>query len=259
LLSGLLRALTIPACCFLLAGCASTQTSTVTYKPPGPPLGIVLVADGAGGNSEASSAISSAVKKSRSPLYVRSFDWSHGRNQGLADMLDIEYAQDEGRRLAGLISQYRTKFPNTPIYLVGHSAGTHVVLESTRWLPPESVDRIVLLAPAVSASYDLRPALLASRQGVDSFTSERDGFYLGIGTTLLGTADGERFVAVAGRVGFDEPRLSAAEAPLITRLHQHPWDPSLNWTGNDGSHYGSLKPGYLRAFVLPLFNSPPNR
>jgi pimeloyl-ACP methyl ester carboxylesterase len=227
-----------------------------TYKPPTTPLGIVLVADGAGGNTEASDAISSAVKRTGSPLFVRSINWSHGRGRAIADMTDLEHSREEARSLAVLVQQYRTKFPNTPIYLVGHSAGSHIVLEATGWLEPSSVERVVVLAPAVSENYDLRPALKASRQGVDAFTSERDGFILGVGIGLLGTADGERDAA-AGRYGFNVLAPNNPDAALYSKLHQHPWDPSLERTGNDGNHSGSLAPGYLRRYVLPLFTSPP--
>jgi hypothetical protein len=39
----------------------------------------------------------------------------------------------------------------------------------------------------------------------------------------------------------------------VSRLHQHPWDQQVAWTGNLGGHRGSLNPTYLRAYVLPLF------
>jgi hypothetical protein len=135
---------------------------------------------------------------------------------------------------------------------VAYSAGTHVALEATRWLEPDSLQRVVLLAPAVAADYDLRPALAVARQGVDVFTSERDRFFLGLGPRMVGTADGKRGVPAAGRVGFDSPALSAADACLTARLRQHPWEPSVGWTGNRGNHSGSLTATYLRAYILPL-------
>jgi hypothetical protein len=68
----------------------------------------------------------------------------------------------------------------------------------------------------------------------------------------VGTADGKRGVPPAGRVGFDMPPMSAPDVCLAQRLRQHPWEPSVAWTGNSGSHAGSLKPTYFRTFVLPL-------
>jgi hypothetical protein len=39
---------------------------------------------------------------------------------------------------------------------------------------------------------------------------------------------------------------------LAARLHQHPWDSSVAWTGNNGGHNGALRPKYLRSYILPL-------
>jgi hypothetical protein len=62
--------------------------------------------------------------------------------------------------------------------------------------------------------------------------------------------------AAAGRVGFDAPALVPSEAALSSRLRQHPWDPSVAWTGNFGDHSDSLRPAYLKAYVLPLLTPP---
>ena len=118
-------------------------------------------------------------------------------------------------------------------------------------LPPDSIERIILLAPAVSASYDLRPALRTARQGIDVFSNKRDCIYLGWGTRLLGTTDGSREVA-AGRYGFRPVVEQPADAVLYTKLRDHPWDPSQAWTGHHGEHSGVEAPGFIRAFVLPL-------
>ncbi len=127
-----------------------------------------------------------------------------------------------------------------------------VALTSAQWLPSDSLERMVLLAPAVSADFDLRRALAASRLSVDVFTSERDTFWLGLGTAVVGTADGKLGAPAAGRVGFDAPRINPAEAALLNRLRQHPWDRNVAWTGNLGDHTGTLQPAYLKAYVLPL-------
>lgn len=220
------------------------------------PRGIVLVADGAGGYPDASSAVASAVRESGAPLYVRCFEWTHETGVGLSDLTDVAHARAQARCLAEHVCQYRTTNPQLPIYVLGYSAGTHVVLEATRWLEPNSLERVVLLAPAVSADYDLRQALAVARQGVDVFTSTRDRFYLGLGTRVVGTADGKRGVPPAGRVGFDMPPMTGADMCLAQRLRQHPWEPSVGWSGNKGNHSGSLQPAYLRAYVLPLLTGP---
>ena len=63
-------------------------------------------------------------------------------------------------------------------------------------------------------------------------------------------------VRPAGRVGFSPPCPSAADTVLYARLRQHAWDPSVEWTGNNGGHYGSHHPQFMRAYVLPLLAVP---
>jgi hypothetical protein len=83
------------------------------------------------------------------------------------------------------------------------------------------------------------------------FSSERDRFWLGLGTRVFGTTDG-RHEPAAGRSGFAPPALCPAETALAARLHQHPWEACVRWTGNQGGHTGSLSPAFLKAYVLPL-------
>jgi pimeloyl-ACP methyl ester carboxylesterase len=241
---------------FLVGGCASMPKTITSYKLPTSPQGIVLVVDGAGGYQEAPRAVIRAVNETKLPLYVRSFDWTLGNNLGVADMTDTANSRAQAYRLAQEIISYRANYPDTPLYVMAHSAGTMVALESTQWLAPDSVERIILLAPAVAADYDLRRALSTARQGVDVFTSKRDRLYLGLGTRMVGTADGKFGTLPAGRVGFDTPKIGPSDTFLIDRLRQHPWDRTVDWTGNFGTHAGTLQPAYLKAYVLPLLISP---
>jgi pimeloyl-ACP methyl ester carboxylesterase len=182
---------------------------------------------------------------------VRPFVWTHGAGRFLADLADCGHLDEQGRRLADEVQACRAEAPGRPVYLVGHSSGCAVCLRAAENLPPDSVERVLLIAPAVSAWYDLRPALRACR-AVEVFYSRRDWFYLGLGSTLLGGSD-RRHDPAAGHFGFWVPSDAAPEdAALLTRLRQYPWAPPVTWTGNHGGHSGAFRPDYLRAFVLPL-------
>src|SRR5258708_12843856 len=132
---------------------------------------------------------------------------THAEVMGATEVTDTAKARAQACRLAGEISSYRPACPGTPIYVIAHSAGSRVALESTRWLPPDSVDRIILLAPAVSADYDLRPGLGTARWSVDVFTSRRDRFILGLGTALVGTADAKFATPLPRPARFHPPPL----------------------------------------------------
>ena len=239
----------------LPAGCAASRPEIRWYTLVANPRGLVVAVDGAGGWHATSDALRQVLRTQGVPLAVEVPEWSHGLGRIVADEIDCAHVRAEGQRLALTVAAYRQACPGGSLYLVGHSAGAAVVLAAADVLPPDSVSRIILLAPAVSAAYDLRPALRASRGGVDVFYSQRDVAYLGVGVALLGTADGQGGPA-AGRVGF-RPR---AECPddlaLFARLRQHPWHPCVAWTGNRGGHYGSYEQEFLKAYVVPLLTVP---
>jgi pimeloyl-ACP methyl ester carboxylesterase len=191
------------------------------------------------------------VIRDQVPLEVHSFHWTHGYCRIVSDQMHASHVRREGRRLADLVQSCRAESPDRPIYLVGHSAGCGVVLTAAEELPPGSVERVVLLAPAVSVKHDLRPVLACACQGVDVFYSHHDWVCLGIGVLVAGTTD-RCWTLAAGKVGFQPVAFGPEDEALFRKLRQYPWDASLSWTGHKGGHYGPYQPGFLRTFVLPL-------
>jgi pimeloyl-ACP methyl ester carboxylesterase len=247
-------------CCFLSAvllspGCLALpgpapQPSTQPPAHNAPTEGIVFIVDGAGGFQATSKSFRQTVAAEGLPLCIETVVWTHGYCRFLADQVHHKHLLEEGRRLAALIQERKQSCP-VPVYLVGHSAGAGVALLALEQLPPGVVERVVLLAPAVSANYDLRPALARARGGIDVFYSDRDWAYLGLGVSLTGNAD-RHWGRAAGRIGFRTLVQCPEDAALYGRLRQHPWQRSLEWTGNHGGHYGGYQPEFLRCFVLPL-------
>ncbi len=244
-----------PLVVLLCSGCVAMPSRAgvpVTSARVGAPArDVVLVADGAGGFKMASQTLRQTASADGLPLRIEAFDWTHGHWRVLADQIDRAHAVKEGGELARQVCALEQACPGVRVSLVGHSAGCAVVLAAAESLPPGSVERIVMLAPAVSTDHDLRPALACARRGIDVFYSNEDVLYLGFGISILGTADRERAVA-AGRVGFTPTLAGPGDAALYDKLRQYPWDPALAWTGNHGGHYGAYQPGFLRLAVLPL-------
>ena len=183
-------------------------------------------------------------------MAVQRVSWQKGGFRPVRDLVRHQRHLDEGARLAGCVLAHREANPGDRIVLVGHSAGAAVVLAAAERLPPGSVDRIVLLAPAVSAGYDLAPALRCAREGVDSFHSPRDGV-LSTFVVAFGTAD-RRWQASGGWFGFHPPAAHVGEEDLSAKLRQHPWSAYLRQSGNFGGHFRSCSIGHLREQVLPL-------
>jgi pimeloyl-ACP methyl ester carboxylesterase len=241
----------------LASGCVAVPKSPPAATAAKPGLagakGIVFCADGAGGFGWTTEALAYVAAEERVPIHVELVDWSHGRGLMITDNCHWRNTRDQGRKLADMVRVAHERYPALPVYLVGHSAGCAVCLEAARDLPADSVERIVLLAPSVSPSYDLRPALTCSRKGVDSFMSKGDWVTLGIGMRLFGTTD-RQWTAAAGRLGFRKPHEGSPYAAQYAKLREHVWQPSDSATGHRGGHYGNYVPGYLKAKVLPLLN-----
>ena len=219
--------------------------------PAAPSIGVVFVANGSGDVHTASTSLSRVVAETSTPLEIDTVDWSHGHLHFLADHLDHANHLAQGRLLAAQVLAYRRAHPDHRISLLGFSTGSAVVLAAAEILPEDSVDRIILLAPAVCASHDLRLALATVRDGIDVFYSKDDRIVLGLGMKIVGTAEGGCHKA-AGQYGFTPVIGCLGDASLYEKLRQHPWDPVVQWTGHNGGHSGSNQPDFLRVYVLPL-------
>jgi pimeloyl-ACP methyl ester carboxylesterase len=246
-----------------VAGCLSTRQPVPPCGCVAPNADVAFVADGSGDFRTTSRVLCETVNACKAPLRIETFVWSHGYSRMLIDHVDHCNHLEEGRRLATYIAAASIAGPGTAayecqrgVYLVGHSSGCAVVLAAAEASPPGSIERIVLLAPAVAHDYDLRPALRSTRQGIDAFISRRDVGALALGTGIAGTAD-RRLAAASGRVGFTPILTCPGNEQLYAKLRVHPWDPSVAWTGNRGSHYGTLEPDFIRAYVLPLLRRAP--
>lgn len=211
---------------------------------------IVWVFNGAGDYRGCSRALSEAGARYGDPVEIVVAPWSHGYRRLVLDHVDGRHIRTQGKRFAEAIKTRALAEPHRRQILLGHSAGTAVLLAATESLLPDTIDRIILLAPSVSARYNLEPATRASREGIDVYCSRKDVWALGAAIRLIGTNDA-RFGRAAGRVGFRESRL-----PPGNQVRMHFWSPEVAWTGNDGSHYGAYAPEFVRSYLYPIMQEP---
>lgn len=122
--------------------------------------------------------------------------------------------------IAAELAAWRRANPSAPLYVVGYSGGGGMAALTAALPDDVEIDRLVLVAPAVSPDYPLeREVLPHVREYVVSFASERD-LQVGWGTRTFGTIDGKNTPS-AGAIGFAvahdgllEHRWSSAEVPL---------------------------------------------
>src|SRR5262249_41202816 len=144
-----------------------------------------------------------------------------------------------------------------PVFLVAKSGGSGVVVKALELLDDGSVERVVLLAPALSPGYDLARALRAVRRELVVFWSPLDMLILGAGTRLFGTIDRIKTVA-AGMVSFRVPGPDEPDRGRIrqyAKLRQVRWRLEMATTLYFGGHIGPDCPLFLRKYVIPLLNA----
>lgn len=232
--------------CLILSQDVSATEHRVIRKP-----GVIFVVGGVGGFDVVGRSAQWALPQAGVPHEVRDFVWTHGWGRVLKDLQDIRYLLQKAEELASEIREVKAADPERPVYLVGKSGGAAVVLAAAERLPPETLERIILLSPAVSTTYDLRPALRATRKQIVSFHSKHDRLVLGWGTREFGTAD-RVYGPSAGLHGFTTPdNPSEEDRLLLQRLVQIPWMPRMVWEGHLGTHLGTSLPVFLYKEVAP--------
>lgn len=228
--------------------------------PDGGPRGLVLVADGIGGLDLCAGSLGRLVPQCRLPLEVRTVRWGHGVGRWLADLTRSDNVARHAGQMAEQVREFLGRHPEGPVFLVGKSGGAGVVLRALEGLPEGSVERVVLLAPAVSPGYDLSKALRGVRRELVVFISPLDFALLGAGTWAFGTIDRVRGVG-AGLVGFRGPdpgSMGGADAAAFAAKVRHVrWRPSMARVGYLGGHLAVDMPPFLRRYVVPLLKAGP--
>jgi pimeloyl-ACP methyl ester carboxylesterase len=236
----------------LLAGCVSAPQQRAAA--PAGERAVVFVVGGIGGLDPLQLWAPVALPRAGVTHEIRVFEWTHGKFRFLRDLQDARHLVAEANRLADSVREALAL--GRPVYLLGHSAGAGLVLEAAGRLPPGSLERVVVLSAAVSPTYDLRPALRASRGGVVSFNSCCDLFTLSWGTTQFGTVD-RVYGPAAGLDGFRVPDgLDAEGQALYARLVQRPWKWGMLLEGCGGGHHGPTMPLFLARHVAPWLRGP---
>lgn len=213
--------------------------------------GVVVMVEGIGGWNVMGKVAKVALRQAGVPHDVAEFHWSHGFGHLLQDLQDTRYLLGKAEDLAEWVRRMHDADPDRPIYLVGHSAGTGIVVRAAELAPPHTIERMILLSSALSPTYDLRPALAATKKGIVSFHSPYDRMMLAWGTQQFGTVD-RLYTKSAGLHGFRVPEnLSPADRLLYDRLIQIPWHTRMILEGNIGQHTGPCFPGFMIADVAP--------
>jgi hypothetical protein len=215
---------------------------------------LTIVADGVGGFDVCGTGLRFIMGAAGLSHAVEVYPWGHGIGRWLADLTDVANRDAKARSIAEMVKNFKMARPEGLVFLVAKSGGAGVVISALERLEEDAVERVVLLAPALSPKYDLSQALRAVRREMVVFWSPLDVFILGVGTLIFGTID-RVHTAGAGLVGFAKPALSGSLETsncAYSKVRQIRWRPAMITTGYLGGHFGPDSPLFLKKYVLPL-------
>lgn len=161
------------------------------------------------------------------------------------NLRNYEHNEATAAAIAAEIADWRRAHPDEPFYLVGYSGGGGMATLVTAALPDDvSIDRLVLVAPAISPDYPLGTEVLPHvRDYVVNYASERD-LQVGWGTHTFGTIDRKNTVS-AGAIGF---------ASSHERVLEYRWSAADLGFGHAGNHLAYLSAPWQGAKLLPALD-----
>ncbi len=149
------------------------------------------------------------------------------------------------RRIAEDLERWRRDHPHRRLYVVGYSGGGGLAVLAVASLSERvAVDRLVLIAPAISPAYPLGERVFPRvREFVVNYASEKD-LQVGWGTLVFGTMDRVKTKS-AGAVGF---------AVTHPKLIEWRWSKVADRHGHRGHHTGYLGARWQTGALLPALD-----
>lgn len=195
-------------------------------------------------------------------------DWLRGMEEGGAfDRIEVydwpppyfligavqayEHNRVAARWLADSIAAKVREDPAARIILSGWSAGAAITIWALEDLPDDvQVQSVLLIQAAVDPDHDLTRALRHVRGHLFSLQSGADLVVLGLGTLIVGTADGGAHTASAGQTGFHKP--PGCNPEDYAKLVDLPY--KLDWIvyGDLGGHVGQMSPALAKNVLAPM-------
>ncbi len=213
--------------------------------------GVAFVLGGIEGPSVAQVRVARGLVLGRWRGAIRIVEWNRGWPlvRPLVNLSSRTRHERESDNLVAAIREHRATYPMTAICLIGQSGGCWIIVRALEKLATagETVDAAVLTVPAISPRYDLSRAAAACATRIVSTHSRFDWVMLGVGTTVLGSAD-RRWGPAAGLVGWTHENSAKAVRALF-------WTPAWARLGHLGGHCTSAAPRLIARYIAPVFRA----
>ncbi len=216
--------------------------------------GYVIVLPGIEGKSFLNRKIVRGLVRADVPFGIEIHDWTYGLIGYVVNLRSQRRHREQAEIIAEKIARYREKHSTQPVYLIGHSGGGAMTAFTLERLPVGlRATGGLMLVPALSANYDLVPALNQTERGLWNFSSWADAFMLGLGTMLLGTCDGKH-QSSAGMTGFATSVHESCNhiGEHQPRLREVPYRREMFHDRNFGGHFGPVSPKFVQHWLAPI-------
>jgi len=223
--------------------------------------GFIVILPGSWGETAADHGIVDGLINAQIDSAIEMYAWPIGEFP--SGILMVPYNlratkrnREQAREVVAKIVRYQKQYPGRPVHLIGYSGGGGIAVWALEALPAETkISSAILLAPTLSSSYDLGPALSRTQHGIHNFYSQYDVPIMMAACSIVGTTDGTHGLA-GGAVGFRPSRSADATQRELhaSHLHQHPYTLSMLEGGHTGGHYGWTRHGFIAAHVAPLID-----
>ena len=240
----------------LLAGCAQTE-NLLPDTPQRLARGFVCYLDGAGGGGALlnwSGGVKAGLVAAGYRGAAEMYDWETGMGALVDQDAGLAYKRRQAALVVARVEELVRPYPDTPVSLIGLSAGTAVAVFALEALPADrSVDDVVLLGASIGANYDLTNALRHVRHKLYIITSDKD-VVLSFLVPMTGTADRQADETAAGLAGFTLPLGTGEETERLYRqkvvtIH---WTTAFERDHDFGRHLDNVNKEFVRDHVAPL-------
>jgi pimeloyl-ACP methyl ester carboxylesterase len=220
------------------AGCA--QPKKIAAKPD---HDLVILLPGVESGNWQLAGVVGGLKEAGVTQEIEIIPWGKWPFGSLDNLTNHSANLERARGIAKRIAAHRESHPHATISLIGYSGGGGIAMMVAEALPPGVLlDRLILVAAAISPDYDTSKALAHIRRDIVNFYSEKDWFILGWGTQTFGTID-RKNTESAGRRGFIDEEGRRRSSPKLTQIG---WSGAWVRHGHWGGHIGWLSPWWAR-------------
>ena len=215
--------------------------------------GMVMILPGIEGVSQLNKNIRQGLVASGCQYAMPIRSWGHAIPVlgMLMNQVDIIGAHITAGSIRDEIVRYQDSHPGTPVYLIGHSGGGGIAVLVAEKMPPDrKLSGVILLSASISSAHNMTEALAGCENGIVNFYNPTDGFFLGVGTSLVGNIDRLHGPA-AGLIGFDLPadHHNDKRKQAYLKLYQVELTPAM--TLGDDAHTVSTRPMFVASYVSP--------